>query len=270
MPNPIIKKPLVDPSVEMPLVCMTILTGKRPDVLRRSLESYKEHGLLDAVHVALAYNFAGDEETYAVLDEFCIGSDDESECGLKNGPATSALMSRFLKTDCQVLLHVEDDFILDSDLHQAYPEWFQTAAGLAMNPDVGQVRLRDIEHLGALVNVQQDPKQKPLFAGDGSAASNLHFVSNKLVVWETEPEWPFMVSSESPMTSPAHWTNNASMVNRSLVEQVFWSPVVDEYHAMARAYAARTHNGRLFATAQMRPGAFRHDDTAPSLEGHRW
>lgn len=266
MPNPIINRPLVDPEVaaNMPKVCMTILTGKRPELLRQTLESTKE--LREACHAVLAYNWANDDETNDVLNEYGILFSHDPE-KTSNGAATSECARLFLATDCEVQLTLEDDWVIVPELAEACPEWFQVACGLAMNPAVGQVRMREISHLGNLINVAA-ANEPPRFAGDGSAHSNSNWVSSRMVEWETGVDWPFMISNDTRTSSPAHFTNNPVVMSRSVVEQVYWSPVINERQSQDRYHAARTEQGARFATAQLRPGCWRHIGGGDSLEGH--
>lgn len=264
MPNPIKSAPLVEPGVEMPRICMTILTGKRPELLKQTLKSTAE--VREACDTVLAYSWSDDEETNAVLGEAGIVVTHDPE-KTSNGAAMSECARLFLESECDVFMPVEDDWIIVPELAEACPEWFQIAAGLAMNPAIGQVRMREASHLGNFVNVAAS-NEKPRFVGDGSAHANVNWVSGKLVEWETNTGWPFFLSSDTRTSSPAHLTNNPSMMGREAVKQVYWSPVINERHAQDRLYAARTEQGGRFATATLRPGVFRHIGDEQSLEGH--
>lgn len=246
-------------------VFLTVLTGRRPELLQRTLESIKDVVDRCTFSSAIVWD-PEDDESKGLLRAAGIGPPQHFQKRLKNGPAVSACARDFLGSDYDVWLHIEDDWELLPDRAALEPDWFEVASELATNQDIGQVRLREIEHLGGLVPVQYPEGVR--FLGDGSGCANRNWVSSKYVEWRTEPEWPFMVSADSNNTSPAHATFNPCMWNRKLVEQVFWSPVRDELQAMDRMHAARTEAGGRFATAQLRPGVFRHIGEGQSLEGH--
>jgi hypothetical protein len=228
-----------------PTVCATILTGGRPDLLRRTLAASSEViERCDAVH---AHSWKGDEETAAVLREMlnnCV----HGGSGLANGPAVSACARYFLDSGCDVWLHLEDDWELMSERAALEPDWFDVAVELVKNTSIGQVRLREVEHLGSPITIEG--KDGVRFAFDGSGASNRNWVSGTLVEWRTHERWPFMAG-------PAHLTFNPFMMGRSMAEQVFWAPVENELHAMDRFHAARTGEGRPLV-AQLRPGVYSH------------
>jgi hypothetical protein len=267
MPNPIKQKTLVATDGELPSICCTILTGKRPKLLEQMLRSAAP--VLAQCKQVVAYSWSNDDPTKWVLDaskEQVPSLVLESGRGEPNGPATSECAKIFLESGCDVWLHLEDDWLLDAELADANPYWLHVGSGLALNPTIGQIRLRHIDHLGGMVKVVRDGK--PFFCGDGSGSSNRNWVSGKFVEWATEEGWPFMISGDSPHCSPAHVTFNPALWNREAVRQTFCMPVINELQAMERFYASRTTEGQRFIVAQLRPGVFRHNGDGHHVGQH--
>lgn len=245
-------------------VCLTVLTGRRPDLLRRTLDSIRPYIPRCESVVGVVWDSA-DEESASILGSVAQVRRN-TWATLDNGAGTSMCARSFLESGCDVWWHMEDDWELLQDRAQLEPEWFTVAAELAANSDIGQVRLREMEHLGGLVPVTYPDGVR--FLGDGSGCSNRSWVTSKPVEWKTSEGWPFMVSADTASTSPAHWTNNPFMCSAEVVGQVFYSATNNEIHAMDRLHAARTKAGSRYATAQLRPGVFRHIGDERSLEGH--
>jgi hypothetical protein len=244
-------------------VCLTVLTGRRPDLLKKTLEASGEYiARCDALR-GMVWD-PKDHESKSILSG--VGVDAIADIRLDNGAATSVCADLFLGSGCDVWFHLEDDWELIHERSELEPDWFEVAANLAMNPDIGQVRLREFEHLGGLVPLHR--KSGVVFLGDGSGCSNRNWVTSKLVEWKTEEAWPFLVSADTQEASPAHWTNNPFMTSRDVALQVFTGPVFTELHAMDRYHATRNVNGARYATAQLRPGVFRHIGDGRSVEGH--
>jgi hypothetical protein len=244
-------------------VYLTVLTGRRPDLLEKTLDAASEYIDRCDGQIGVVWD-PEDKESATVLTK--AGVKPVSDLVRSNGEATSLCADFFLSSDRDVWFHLEDDWELIQERAELEPDWFDVAATLATNPDIGQVRLREFEHLGGLVPLHR--KSGVVFLGDGSGCANRNWVTSKLVEWKTEEAWPFLVSADTQEASPSHWTNNPFMASRAVVEQVFCYPVRNELHAMDRYHAARNAKGGRYATAQLRPGVFRHIGDGRSIEGH--
>lgn len=230
-------------------IVATILTGYRPDLLRRTLESSRAD-LLRCDHVIVFHN-GGDEPTTAVLNECGINHERITRDGdmVPNGPATSICAAQARNTGCDLWWSLEDDWQQVPELVARHPSWFDDACEIATNPSIGQVRLRREDHLGGLVTADGS------VYGDGSGCSNTNWVDARLVPWRVVPDAPFMVG-------PHHLTFNPFIMRTALIgcgaperagepiSGVF--PAETERHAMARFYALN------LMVAQLRPGIFDH------------
>jgi hypothetical protein len=230
-------------------ICATILTGHRPDLLAVTLGGALDY-LRRCDHVIVFHN-GGDAETAAVLDGCGIEHERMTRDWdmLPNGPATSACALAAKRSGCELWWHVEDDWLPVPELVERHPTWFDDAQEIALNPSIGQVRLREEAHLGRIVTLPEG------MVGDGSGSSNTNWIDGRLVAWQSVREAPFMVGAHHLTFNPM--VMRASLIGDGTPEKpgeplhgVF--PAETERHAMARFYAAN------LLVAQLRPGIFRH------------
>ena len=241
-------------------IAATILTGFRPELLRKTLES-SEAELRRCDRVFILHN-GGDAATTAVLDTCGIPHERGVRDGamIPNGDATSICAGQVMGFGCALWWHLEDDWIQVPELVERSPTWFVDAQELASQPEVGQVRLREESHLGQMIKLPDG------LHGDGSKAANHNWIDGRPVAWR-KAEASFMLGA-------AHWIQNPFICRAELawpraveragtrIGSVY--PAETERHAMARFY------GLNLLVAQLCPGVFRHIGDGHSLEGHQW
>lgn len=209
-------------------VAITILTGGRPHLLRRTLDSLQHcaPGLIEQHPLFVMIN-GGDAETHAVVAQLpfvhrCL----VHETGiLPIGVAVSALAAEAAALDgAQYILHLEDDW----ETHAVEQGWLHRARQvLDAHPHIGQVRLR---HRGEPVLHQ-------------------HMLTRRPIVWTQRNGF---------MSAPsAHYTFNPSLIRTVDVPRIF--PSASEVEAQARFLSTR------MAVAQLLPGVFRHIGAEDSL-----
>lgn len=158
---------------------VTLLTGDRPELLERTLDSVRTHHewLLEDAFVLVFHN-GGDISTSEVLDlhrdvvDLVVTTPTLEPIG----PAVSSLFRHALEVDADLLLHLEDDW-------QAGPcdPWLAEAVGL-LEDGVFQVRLR---HYTEQVLTR-------------------HMVTGKPIHWRTKADYR--------ITDDAHYTLNPSLI----------------------------------------------------------
>jgi len=157
---------------------VTLLTGLRPDLLTRTLESVRVHHphILEDAFVLVLHN-GGDLPTTQVLDQHRDVIDLVVTTPFQTiGPSVSSLFRHALEVDADLLLHLEDDW-------QAYPSdpWLAEAVDL-LEAGVFQVRLR---HYTERVLTR-------------------HMVTGKPIRWRTKADYR--------ITDDAHYTLNPSLM----------------------------------------------------------
>lgn len=201
-----------------------MLTGDRPDLLRRTLESLRAAcpGLLEESVVVALLN-GDDAESAAYLGRLPFVDEVLRHTGgvLPIGAAASRLMNALAeRREVGAILHLEDDWEA-APTPSAAGGWLKRArAILDAHPEVGQVRLRSV--------------QEKVLAH--------HMVTRRAIRWERRPGFLLSVA--------AHYTFNPSLVRAGDVPSVF--PCRSEGEAQERFLGAG------FATAQCLPGVFRH------------
>ena len=209
-------------------VGITILTGGRPELLRRTIRSLEAMapGLLEHNPVVLMINGA-DAPTrevaagLAFVDRCILHEGGILPIGVATSTAVAAL-ARF--PDVRHVLHIEDDW------EALAPEygWLDRACRILDElPHVGQVRLRH--------------RSEPVL--------QQHMLTRRPIQWQ--PHAGFTVAPA------AHYTFNPGLIRAADVCRVF--PCASETEAQARFLSAR------LATAQLLPGVFRHIGTDHSL-----
>lgn len=214
---------------------ITILTGRRPELLRRQLASLRIHapGLLETAQVRILVN-GDDSATHEVAEEMLPGHVQPAWPApdndlLKIGPATSLLADAAYRSEASYWLHLEDDWEIVTPHHQ----WFNEARTiLQTDPDVRQVRLRHIT--------------EPVLRN--------HMHTKRPITWRT-PHNP----QATYLHSPAHWTFNPALVRVADIPSIF--PADSERAAIKNAH----REGLDHKIAQHTPGVFRHIGGGQSL-----
>lgn len=212
-------------------VALTLLSGRRLSLLRRTLASLPEP-LLERAWVALLVN-GDDPETEAFartlrfVDRLLVEPGDV----LPIGPALSRLV-REIPASRRFHLHLEDDWECRAD----GGGWLGEAeAILDAEPSIGQVRLR---HAKQRVRTR-------------------HMVTAKPIAWEKRT-----LTGVRCRVAPAHFTFNPSLVRTRDLPRIF--PCTDEYHAQRRFHGPRLALRRP-RVAQLVPGVFHHIGEGRSL-----
>lgn len=204
-------------------VAVTILTGHRPHLLVRLVDSLRAHapGLLESAHVIALHNRAeGDALTSGVLDSLG-GSVVETTSLYPIGRAVSLLENATRKTGAKYWLHLEDDW----ELVTGDATWLDTAQALLDGPRPSrpaQVRLRHwTERFLAR-----------------------HMVTGKPIKWVPDTTGPFLLGD-------AHLTFNPTLSLVGGLTGCF--PVQGERDFMTSAHAFGMRR-----VAHLYPGAFAH------------
>lgn len=210
------------PSREIPKgLAVSLLTGGRPTLLRRSVESLVQAipELFEQARVTALVN--GDDAASAeFVDRLPFVNRVLRSSGrrLPIGPAASKVVAEALKPPgVRYLLHLEDDW----EVSTLDVSWLARAASiLDSEPQVGQVRLR---HRGERVRVR-------------------HMVTGQKIHWEERAGYL--------LSGSAHWTFNPSLI-RADGAAATW-PAYDEADAQRRFLKSGLWG------AQLTPGVFRH------------
>ncbi len=213
-------RPPTAPEPALPGLGIGVLTGGRPDLLRRTLDSLAEHAgpALDAAYVLVRVN-GGDPVAERHLKSLPFVDRVETSSRRHDvGAATSALMARLAaRRDVECIMHLEDDWAAGT----LSPGWLARAAAILEDEaGIGQVRLRH--------------------RADTVLAT--HMVTGRPIAWEPDGD---------VLRSPcAHYTFNPSLTRAREAALVF--PAAGEREAQARFLQAG------LGTAQLAPGVFHH------------
>ena len=202
------------------MLTVTVLTGRRPDLLADTLNTLRHHrpSLLADAHVAVLAN-GNDLPTRKVLDRHADVIDhlDTTDRLLTIGPAISRLADHAYLSGSPFWFHLEDDWRTTTG-----HDWItQAAAILDRHNDVAQVRAR--------------VAAEPVMAK--------HRITRQPIVWEQREGWRH--------AAHAHLTFNPSLIRTADI--VHGWPCTSEVDAMRRWVNA----GRE-AVAQLDPGVFAH------------
>lgn len=117
-------------------LAITVLTGRRPNLLRRTLDSFvTNHPNLWASAVKTALHNGGDPETSDTLDQHDWADRHTTDRLLPIGEATTLLTRRAAEHGTDLMLRLEDDW-------EASPgDWWDDALS-ALHAGAEQVRLR--------------------------------------------------------------------------------------------------------------------------------
>lgn len=204
---------------------VTLLTGRRPVLLERTLSSLRAHHkpLIEDGFMLVLHN-GGDPETGDVLKRFkdLIDLTVVTQYLLPIGPAVSLLFDHAQEVEGEYLLHLEDDW------EATEGDWYGQAARL-LDDGTFQVRLR-----------KADERVLPT-----------HMVHKRPLRWTI---WP-----EGYRTSPdAHYTLNPSLIRMENVAQGW--PAGSEREAQKKFWKAGYRS-----VAQLVPGIWSHTGEAQSL-----
>lgn len=207
-------------------VFVTVLAGRRPEYLRRTLEAF-EPVLRSATGLqteVLCWVNGADAPSLEVARERPWVSRVEAQARfLPIGKNVSRLAALARESHRSFWLHLEDDWTATGN-----PGWLSDACDvLAREPQVGQLRLRCAD----------EPVSK----------SNL--VSHRMIRWSPRPIFK-KAGCLSYRTARAHVTYNPSI--QRCLEAHEWMIASSEPEAMRRF-----HRTKLLA-AQVYPGVFRH------------
>lgn len=213
----------------MDSLCITLLTGRRLPLLRRTVESLAvcAPDIFDRAHV-IGYVNADDPESAEWLDDAGICDDLwHRGAGISEpiGTAVSRLVAA-VPADCRYHLHLEDDW----ECVATSPGWLDEAAAiLDADADVGQVRLRDHEE----------------------RVMSRHMITGEPAEWRVRhlPALRYKVA-------PLHYTYNPSLCRVADLGRM--------HPADHENTAARNYMRRWPLVAQHVPGAFRHIGGASS------
>lgn len=222
------------------MLAVTILTGNRPKLLKRTTTTIATHArpLLEKARVILMINGA-DDLTVSVarkldwVDVVHIRQRREEEADeiAPIGVAVSELMA-MVPEEATHVLHLEDDWECTAD------GWYDRALWiLRRHGEVGQVRLR------------RDVPRSVV----SQRTSRFNMVNGKVIRWH-EQRAP---AGFQYRTGDAHFTFNPSLVRRSLLPMLY--PCAGERDAASKFAMKR------LGSAQLLPGAFRHIGDQESL-----
>lgn len=184
---------------------VTVLTGRRPHLLARTLNSFVDHnpGVLDAARLVAMVN-GSDQESLDVIAGFPVNVLLATETLAPIGEATSTLAEVAHKRPSRWWLHLEDDWESTGPVPFALAERILTDY-----PEVGQVRLR-----------RRDER-----------VMSKHRVTRQPIRWMPRDGW---VSAKS-----AHLTFNPALWRTADIPKAF--PCANEVDAMRRWVAAGMH-----------------------------
>lgn len=215
------KNPDSDETPDTSLIGVSILTGGRLQLLKRTISSVlnKIPSLLRENYVTVLVN--GDDpetrdyvEQLPFVNERIISMNER----ISIGKATSKLMnSLFRNSNSRFYLHLEDDW----EAQDVSTEWFRQAISILNNhSEIGQVRLRHIS----------------------DRVLRRHMITKKPICWTQQTGWK---ASRS-----CHFTFNPSLIRSEVAAMIY--PCRDEREAQEKFL--KTGLG----TAQLIPGVFRH------------
>ncbi len=220
-------------------LAITILTGNRANLLKRTLSSFykKCEALANEAHVTMLVNGA-DAATLRVtkktpwIDHCHVRENQEGEIATI-GVAISELMS-MVPEDATHVMHLEDDweFIGPGSGFLGQAEWL-----LRKHPEVGQVRLR--KHAPPSVPSQRTMRN--------------HMVTGRRILWKDKRA----SGGFDYRLGDAHLTFNPTLMRRAILADLF--PCEGERDA-ARKFLSRRHK-----VVQLMPGVFRHIGRDDSL-----
>lgn len=190
-------------------VAVTILTGRRPDMLSSTVAALREDapGLLESAHVTVFHN-GGDAATARLVDGYEWMDRKIAHDGpmLPIGEATSRLFSGL--PDRPYHLHLQDDWTCAT----LADDWLDTARAVLADPSVGQVRLRH----------------------HSEEVSPRHMVTGQPIRWSRQG---------GALVGGAHFTLNPALTRTGDASLVF--PAADERHAMRRFHDTGMHAAQL-------------------------
>jgi hypothetical protein len=163
---------------------VTLLTGRRPKLLARTLDSLRQFQPEVLEGFVLCLHNGGDSETREVLDRHRDVIDLVVTSEFQDiGGSTSLLFKHALEIDAEYMLHLEDDWVASPG------RWYDQAQGLLT--ETFQVRLRSTRET-VLKN---------------------HMVTGQPIVWQSRPG--------CKVSPDAHYTMNPSLIKLSDLSKGF-------------------------------------------------
>ena len=167
---------------------VTILTGRRPKLLKRTLDSLKLQCPEVLINTIIVMNNAYDQgtnellKTYDFIDEIIVRKQT-----ISIGDAMTVLAQAALKSGERLWLHIEDDWQCMNG------GWFKQATILACRDDVSQVRLRL----------------------DSEKVLGKHMITGETINWRLSESGSFKIADN------AHLTFNPSIIKTSAIPYIF-------------------------------------------------
>lgn len=164
---------------------ITFLTGQRPELLKRTLQSIADNAPELFTHRVIAFNNSGDKPTTDVLKQFQIDEIIINHGTLPIGAAISLLASKAYDSGQKYWLSCEDDWLCVNS------NWLETAIEFIKEKDVSQVRLR----------LESEPVLKK------------HMITGEEIIWNEFETYK--------ITDKAHLTFNPSLIKTADIPQIF-------------------------------------------------
>lgn len=165
---------------------VTLLTGKRPQLLKRTIDSVLDKTPELFENKVIVLNNAYDKGTNEVLKQYdFIDEIIVRKKTVSIGRAVTILSEAVKKSGEELWLHLEDDF------ECLYSGWLPQAIKLAKNPGISQVRLRV----------------------DSDKVLNSHMITGEPIEWRKRAG--FKISSN------AHFTMNPSIIKTEDIDKIF-------------------------------------------------
>lgn len=217
-------------------VVVTILTGRRPEYLKRTLSALEASlgiGLLSELDVICLVN-GGDDRSSSIARGYAwVSTVYEADDFRSIGENVTSLAAKVRESRMPYWMHLEDDWAAEKS-----GRWLEGAcAVLEVEENIGQVRLRH----------------------SSERVSASHLVTHRMIRWAPRPHFR-RFCGVMYRVARAHATYNPCVM-RSL-DAVEWMSASSEASAMRKFHAT----GKM--AAQVYPGVFRHIGTKSlRLEG---
>lgn len=165
---------------------VTILTGQRPELLKRTIQSIQQTAPELFEHYVMVFNNSGDKPTEKLLNSYDFIDEHIVNYGtLPIGTAISLLASKVYESGEKYWLILEDDWQCING------SWLNRAKELLQNPEVSQIRLR----------LDSEPVLKK------------HMITGEEIIWEYEEDYK--------ITNKAHMTFNPSLIKTEDIPKIF-------------------------------------------------
>jgi hypothetical protein len=208
-------------------ITVAVLTGRRPRLLRQTLEALPQW-LCKTARMVVFHN-GGDPDTAYVLNEFVwdvrvTRRDDEM---LSVGPAFSELMTYVVTAKTELVLYLEDDWLFNGDPEDRL--WLEAAVAALQLPGIGLVRLRNASE----------------------RTLNRNMITQEPIVWKRIRGQGFTVAEH------AHYTFNPTLMR--IADVPWWAASETHAQRLFEGFSVRKKS------AQLMPGVFSHIGGGQSL-----